>query len=405
MLTLNHKYYTMSRVEHACFSDVKSALNDLARIDGVIGLVILQTCNRVELYVHYTEPDLIKKIINKWEVMVNDKNLGSDIIILNNADAVAHLFRVVSGLESIAVGEGEILHQVRDAYKLADESRTLSRFLRSLFEEALKVGKDVRSKTLLGRVRVSLADIAVDIAEKISTSFNDKTIIVIGAGETGTLIVRSLSQKSARKFTILVANRTYEKAIELANSINGIALHLSDLDRYLNVADIVFVTTSAPHFILTKERIQECMKMRKTPLLIIDLSIPRNVDPEIKSIPNVQIITIDDLKSHTTNINTWHDDIGKAENMIKDAVNKFVHKWENNFIEEFLADLYKYAESIRKEEVDEALRMLGNIGKDERVKMILENMSKMIVKRLLYSQSEFLRKNYILTSNIKNEPS
>lgn len=393
VFTLNHKYYPMHRIEHACFSNVKEALNSLAHIDGVLGLVILQTCNRVELYLHYVGSDTLKNVINKWEELTDDKNLEDDVILISAEAAVNHLFRVAAGLESMALGENEILHQVRDAYKLADESKTLSRFMRSLFEEALRIGKEVRSRTILGRIKVSLAEIAVDAAERFSENLNDKTIIVVGAGETGTLVVKSLSKKSARKFTILIANRTYEKAVELANSINGIALHLSELDRYLNVADIVFVTTSAPHFILTKERIQNCMEIRGKPLLIVDLSVPSNVDPKVKEISNVHVVTIDDLKNHVDNTKTWNDDLEKADCIIKEAVHKFISKWENNWVEDVLADLYKHAENIRKEEVDEALRMLGDLGRNERVKTVLDNMSKVLVKRLLHFQSDFLRKN------------
>ncbi|MGC9164714.1 MAG: glutamyl-tRNA reductase [Thermoprotei archaeon] len=393
VLTLNHKYYPIYRIERACFSDVKDALNNLSHVENVLGLVILQTCNRIELYLHYVGFDTLKNVINRWEELVDDRNLENDIIIMHGSNVVYHLFRVTAGLESMALGENEILHQVRDAYKLASENKVLSRLMRSLFEEALRVGKEVRAKTILGHVRVSLAEVAVNVIEHLSEDLNDKTIIVIGAGETGTSVVKSLSRKSVRKFTILIANRTYEKAVELANNINGIALHLSELDRYLNVADIVFVTTSAPHFILTKERIQKCMEIRRKPLLIVDLSVPRNVDPEIKNITGVQVITIDDLKSHTDSSRILNDDLEKADHIIRDAVNKFVFKWENSWVEDVLADLYKYAESIRKNEVDEALRMLGDLGKNERVRIVLDNMSRVLVKRLLHFQSDFLRKN------------
>jgi len=394
-LLLTHKQLPISQLEKTFFRDIDLALKLFKNHDGVEGLAILQTCNRVEVYVEAEGEKTVMEILDLWEDLTNEASIKTNVVWIRSTQVVKHLFRLASGLESMVVGEQEILRQVKEAYYKALSLNSLSHLLKIIFEEAIKVGKKVRSETEISRKKVSLAHVAVEAVEKILKNLNDKVILIIGAGETGELVNSALLEKEYRKLTLLFANRTYERAIQLANLSRGIALRLDQVENYLNIADIVFVTTSAPHYIVTKEKVEEAIKKRNKPLLIVDLSVPRNVDPEVSNLPNIQLITLDSLREYVDgSVYDKIKEVEKIEALVEDYARRFLDRLETIWVEKLISKIYCYAERVRVEEVAEAFSMLKNIELNQRDREIIEDMTKAIIKRLINPLVENIRRNY-----------
>jgi len=394
-LLLNHKQLPIFRLEKFFFKDLELALRLFKNTSGVEGVAILQTCNRVEVFLELRDEEAVENVLSIWEDLTGDAEIKRNTVLVRGVEVVKHLFRLASGLESMVIGEQEILRQVKEAYYKAVANNSLSLLLKMIFEEAIKIGKRVRSETEISRRRMSLAHVAVEVVEKILKNMDDRVILIIGAGETGELVNSALMKKNYRKLTLLFANRTYERAIHLANMSGGIALRLDQIENYLRIADIVFVTTSAPHYIITRERIAEAIEGRDKTLLIIDLSVPRNVDPEVSRLQNLKLITLDDLKEYIDySIYDRIKELEKVETLIEDYVEKFQERLETMWIEELISKIYSYAEKVRLEEVLEALSMIKTIKLDERSREIIEGMSRAIVKRILNPLVENLRRNH-----------
>ncbi|MEM1584193.1 MAG: glutamyl-tRNA reductase [Nitrososphaerota archaeon] len=394
-LLLTHKQLPISRLEKAFFKDLELALKLFKNIDGVEGVAILQTCNRVEVYLDSADEKVVEDILSVWEDLTGDSELKINILLIQDVDVVRHLFRLASGLESMVVGEQEILRQVKEAFYRGLTNNSLSQLLKMVFQEAIRVGKKVRSTTEISRKRLSLAHVAVEVVEKVLKNLNDKVILIIGAGETGELVNSALMEKNYRKITLLFANRTYEKAIQLANLSGGIALKLDQIENYLKIADAVFVTTSAPHYILTRGKVEEAVQERSKPLMIIDLSVPRNVDPNVSHLKNVKLITLDGLREYVdTSVYDRVKELEKIEEFIEDCVAKFKERIETVWVDELISKICCYAERVRLEEVEEAMSMMRHIQIDEKSKEVIQDMSKAIVKRILNPLIENLRKNY-----------
>ncbi|MEM4668329.1 MAG: glutamyl-tRNA reductase [Nitrososphaerota archaeon] len=394
---LNHKNVPIARLDKAAYKDLDFALRVFKEIDGVLGVAIIQTCNRVELYVELSSGRDPGYLIEFWEELVEDQELSKDLTIIRGVDVIRHIFRLASGLESMVIGEQEILRQVKDAYYKALTIGSLSRTMKIIFQEAIRLGKKIRTETEIDKRRLSLPQIAVEVVEKMLRDLNDKVIMIIGAGETGELVNSTLVGKSYRKLTLLFANRTYEKAKQLANISGGIALQLNEIPNYLPIADIVFVTTSAPHYILTREKVEEALEKREKPLIIVDLSVPRNVDPEISEISSVKLLTLDDIKEYVDEyIYDKMGEVKKVENIVEKEVERFLEKFESMQMNEIISKIYKRIENIRLEELEEALSMIRKVEAtvDERTLKIMECMSKAIVKRIMNPFIENLKKNY-----------
>ncbi|MCS7126600.1 MAG: glutamyl-tRNA reductase [Aigarchaeota archaeon] len=393
-LLLNHKYLPISRIEKAFFKDLDFALRSFKKIDGVDGVSIIQTCNRVEVYCDLNRESTIDDVLKMWSRLTNDLDIERDTVRISGLEAFKHLTRLASGLESMVIGEQEILRQLKDAYYKALSANALSQLLKFMIEESIRIGKKIRSETDISRKKVSLAHVAVRSVEKILENLNDKVILIVGAGETGELVNSALMEKQYRRLTLLFANRTYDRATRLADISGGIALHLNQIDKYLHIADVVFVTTSAPHYIITRKKIEE-IKGREKPLLIVDLSVPRNVDPEVSKLPNIKLLSLDELKEYIDDSTYCKiKELDRIETLIEDSVKSFLERLEIMKINELVSEIYRYAEKVRIEELDEAFSMIEDDKLDEKTRKTLDNMSKAIVKRILNPLIENLKRNY-----------
>ena len=254
-------------------------------------LVILSTCNRTEVYVAAASPGAAREFLQE-ELHLQDY-LPEYFYFLENKDVVRHLFSVASGVDSQVMGENQILSQVKEAYFQAKQAGSTGRHFNKLFQKAMEVGKIVRRKTKISAGNVSVGSVALKMLENLWGELEGKRILIIGTGKVGELVVKYLMQKGISG--TFVANRTYEKAVELAERIGGKAVRFDHLEKEVESADIVISATSSPHLILKKELVQEVMKNRKEPLCMMDLALPRDIDPRIKGVDNVFLYDLDTL--------------------------------------------------------------------------------------------------------------
>ena len=259
-------------------------------------LVLLSTCNRVEIY--GVTPEVngnVYRVFN--ELCRTEVNINSYIYQHEGADAVRHLFSVASGLDSMVLGETEITGQVKFAYQKAHESRLTGRVLNRLFQTALQTAKEVRSRTQIGRGATSVGSIAVELADKIfSGDLTARSVMIVGAGKMGEACVRHLAKKGAR--SVLVSNRSFERAEALAGEIGGRAIRFDQCIKAMAEADIVVSSTGCPKTVINREDVEAAMRARRNrPLFLIDIAVPRDIDSNAQFLENVYLYNIDDLES------------------------------------------------------------------------------------------------------------
>ncbi len=316
VIGLSHHSSPVELRERFAFAEAKipEALKSL-RESGIAGeAVILSTCNRVEIYAATSlEPVRafaeLKQFLARWgETPGEPDNLGiaeisppkaaldNELYTLGEPQSLQHLFKVACGMDSMVLGETEILGQLKKAYELAFQHKHTGARLNKAFQRAFHVAKHIRTETNIQRGSVSVASVAVELAEKIFSSHNDREVLVIGAGETSEKTARALLSRGAR--SIIVANRSYDRAVALANELSGRAVQFDDWAGEFQKIDIAISSTSAPHHILDRARLEPLMKARQyRPLLLIDIAVPRDIDPEVNLLDNVYLYNIDDLQA------------------------------------------------------------------------------------------------------------
>ncbi len=323
VIGLSHRSSPVTVRERLAFSDaaIPQALEKLRRDAGAAEAVILSTCNRVEIYAVTDAPEreaaarLRQFLIDyhQWPEPLNDH-------LYCHADfrGLEHLFQVACGLDSMVLGETEILGQLKKAYDTALKLKHTGGRLNKIFQKAFNVAKQIRTETNIQRGSVSVGSVAVELAEKIFSSLRYHPVLVIGAGETGEKTARALFSRGAR--SILVSNRSHERAAALALELGGRAVPFEDWAAEFPGIDIVISSTAAPHYILDRAKLEVLMKARKNrPLLLIDIAVPRDVDPEAKYLENVYLYNIDDLQEIAEDyLRRRKDEIARCEAVIRD---------------------------------------------------------------------------------------
>lgn len=298
VLGINHKTAPVDIREKLSFSakEVICANQLLRDTLSLSECLILSTCNRVEIYVVAGKDCIsgIKQFLAKLR-NIEVSEFENRLYIYEGSDAVKHLFRVAAGLDSMVIGEMEILGQVKTAYSDASESKTLGKLLNRLFQKTFNTAKKIRTETLITRGSVSVSSVAVRLSGKILGHLHDKKVLVIGAGTIGEQLLMYLKKNGVK--IIVVANRTYEKALVLADRFGATAIKFDDFPHDLINADIVISSTGAPHTIIRKDDIAHLMpKRHQRPLFLIDLAVPRDIEAEVNKIDNVYLYNIDDLQ-------------------------------------------------------------------------------------------------------------
>jgi glutamyl-tRNA reductase len=303
-------------------SEMADMLSRVRGIDGVTGAVILSTCNRVELYAAGLCP--VRTLEGFRSVMSERGGLEAPLYHHATPQAVRHLFRVASGLDSMVIGETEILGQVKKAYSLAQEAGAATRPLHKLFQHAFHVAKSVRSETQITSGPTSVGSVAVELAGKIFGSLEGRRVMILGAGEIGERTARSFQSRGVR--SVIVSNRTYEKAAELAAEIGGMAMHFDHWEGALRDTDIVIGSTGAPHPVLTPEKLLPVLRQRKgAPLFVIDLAVPRDADPAINDLEGVFLYDIDSLgRIAEQSLDVRRQEVIRCESLIDSHVGGFL---------------------------------------------------------------------------------
>jgi glutamyl-tRNA reductase len=302
-LGLNHRTTPVELRERLAFAESKQpeAALQIKSLPGFAESVVLSTCNRVELYSSATFEDAPKAQAALHDYLLNHFDLTPDqrkaitCYQLSQADAARHLFRVVSGLDSMVLGETEIFGQVKAAYDTALKAGATGGILNKLFQRAFSVGKKVRNETTIQRGSTSVGSVTVDLAEKIFGELRDCHVLLIGAGDMSRTCAQSLMSRGAK--SIIISNRSYDRAVELAAEMGGKAMHFEDWESVIHDTDIIISSTSAPHFVVKPELIGPAMRRRHDrPLFMIDIAVPRDVDPDVNRIDEVYLYNVDQLQ-------------------------------------------------------------------------------------------------------------
>lgn len=288
--------------------------------------VILSTCNRVELYA--AVPDSSEddaRLLRQFLLDARDYKdpLGDEIYMLTEPQSLEHLFRVACGLDSMVLGETEILGQLKKAYDLALQHKQTGGILNKAFQKAFNVAKQIRTETNIQRGSISVGSVAVELAEKIFTTLADRHVMVIGAGETSEKTARALLSRGAQ--SIIVSNRSHDRAVALAAELGGRAVQFEDWASEFERIDIVISSTSAPHYILDRVKLGPLMKLRKNrPLLLVDIAVPRDIEPEVNFLENVYLYNIDDLQAIAEDyLRQRQEEMLRCEQIIREKVKGF----------------------------------------------------------------------------------
>lgn len=377
-LRVDHKIADIETLEETA-KDLKELFNKLQEEFDIQEYVEISTCNRNEYYINtdicsYDHDDLSSE--------------NENIIIHYDEIAIIHLFRMASGLESMIIGEDQILGQIKNAKKRSVEKNHCGELLEILFTKAIHVGQVVRKETKINRGSVSIGSAAVDLAEEHLGNLDEKHVLVIGAGKMGKLVAKALSEKNLK--AIFVANRTYYRAVRLAEELNGKAILLDELNQCLPNADVIISATGAPHNILNKKKIEDIIDSEKTSsIIMIDIANPRDIEENVKQL-GVKLFNIDDLRGIADkNKKLRENEMKKAEEIINSEFELLNNSFKLLEIEGLLADIRLSMEDIRLQEAQKATLKLSDV---ERSVKIIDNMSKSIVNKIFHDISANIKK-------------
>jgi len=373
---------------------MSEALVALRDYDTVREAAMLSTCNRLEIYANLE--DIERGVLQLKEFLVNFRHsdiaydLEPYLYTLLETEAIEHLMRVATGLDSMLIGEAEILHQVKEAYHQAQRAQSLGKTLHRLFSEALNAGKHARTSTAIGDESVSIATVAVTMAKQRVGPLDGKNIVLVGAGKMGRTAAKRLKLEGAND--LVIVNRSYERAQELVATLGiGHAAELTSLADAINDADIVITSTGATHFVITPERIAQAMTGRhERPLFLIDIAVPRDVDPADARIPGVSVTDIDKL-SETVDLTLEHRQaaIPLVEQIIVAHVSQFASWYASNVTLPVVASLARKAEAVREAELERLFARCPEL--DKRQRTLVTGLTLRIVSKLLHSPIASIR--------------
>ncbi|HEY1653764.1 MAG TPA: glutamyl-tRNA reductase [Candidatus Tumulicola sp.] len=387
---LSHRTAPVDVRERHAFpaSRMGEALVALRDYPAVREAAMLQTCGRLEIYAELDDYEAgvaqIKSFLTNFGHGTTGYDIESYLYTLLGRQAVDHLFLVATGLDSMLIGEAEILGQVKDAYVQAQHAKSLGKTLHRLFRDALNAGKTARAQTGIGHESGSIATAAVDAAKRRFGSLEGKTIVVIGAGKMGAAAVKRLRLEGASR--VIVTNRTVARAREVALEAGiGEAAELPRLGDALAAADLVVASTGASHFILNVARVSEAMTRRPNrPMFVVDIAVPRDADPAIAEIPNVALVDIDGLKSVVhEKLEVRRDAIPEVEEIVEECAVRFWQWYRSRAAVPAIATLTQRAEAVRMAELERLFARCPDLS--EREKLLVTGMTMTIVSKLLHS--------------------
>ncbi len=392
LLGLSHKTAPIEVREKLSFSSamLRSALTHFdhthpqAHLEDVREGVILSTCNRLEIYTLVREAEVARQSMVDFLSQACDvppEQFINHLYVAQDEEAVNHLFRVAAGLDSMVLGEPQILGQITEAYEAALSQAAVGTVLSALFRAAIHAGKRVRTETSISVNPASISSVAASLAGQLLGDLSQRHVLLIGAGEMGAVAVRALVKRGVTKIT--VANRTYKNAEQLANAWGGRAIAFTQLPETMATADIIITSTGAPHTILNRELLEPAMSTRPDhPLFIIDIAVPRDVDPNVTEIPNVHLRDIDDLQSQAKdNVRERESEIPLVEAIIEKEAGQYL-KWLASLdVVTTITDLRRRTEEIRQGEME---RLFNRLELDEREREQIAVMTHRLINKILH---------------------
>jgi glutamyl-tRNA reductase len=402
-LRVTYKKASIPTLENLAFSNLEVAMDELSTLQYVQECLILQTCNRVEIFAVFSPKESApeKSIAEFWQKKCN-LDASRFYCVLETTfgeDALMHVLRLTSGLESMIIGEDQILGQTREALQRAKNRGKSGPVLQRVFESALRTGILVRRKTQINKGAVSIGSITANFLEDHLGNLKDRKILVIGAGQIGSLVGKALATRKTGN--IFVTNRTNERATWLAKILNAQAVTFNKISEPLTSVDAVIVATASPNYVLKREMVAKIMEQRSSnKLLIIDLSQPRNVEEDIGNLPNVELKNIDSLRCVATeNMQMRLDEAKKVEGMLNSELHRLISKLKQRQIEPLISILYSKAEKNRRIEVNKALKMMknaseckGHIPDCNKCKQIVNDLSRELIEKTLMDPINSIRK-------------
>ncbi|CAC9565440.1 Glutamyl-tRNA reductase (EC 1.2.1.70) [uncultured Gammaproteobacteria bacterium] len=386
ILSVNHQLAPVSVREKVAFSpnELSTALKQLNKVKGIEACAILSTCNRSEIYA-IVDNDNAKEILSDYLAKIHNINrmeISPYLVYFEGDDALQHICHVATGLDSLVLGEPQILGQLKDAYHTAKEADTLNKLLEKLFQHAFSTAKKVRTDTEIGSSAVSVAYCAIKLSEKIFADLSEQTVMLIGAGEMIELCAQHLHQKSVKK--MIVANRTVENAKKIANLYQAKSISLKQFSSVIHEADIIISSTAASVPIIGKGLIESALKLRKRkPIFMLDIAIPRDIEPEVAQLDDVFLYTIDDLQQVIdNNINNRQKEKTLAEEIVV-IQNKKFKDWLKKLPNEQVVQIYREnAYKMKGVAIESALKQLKK-GNDAAT--VIRQLADQLTNKLLHA--------------------
>ncbi len=395
VLGVNHKTAPVEVREQLAFtSDPEAPFKNLKEVPGCSEFCFLSTCNRVEVIFSSNTQDETIRHIKKFLFAgsdVNESDIDKFTYLHRGKEAVTHLYRVASSLDSMVVGEPQILGQLKDAYRESSNRQCTGVILNRLLHRAFSVAKRIRTETNIGGNAVSISYAAVELARKIFGDLKEKKVLLVGAGEMAELAAEHLVNQGISE--VIVANRTLERAVKLAKRFNGTAVGLEELHAQMELVDIMVSSTGASGLILHQKDVKPIMRRRKNrPLFLIDIAVPRDLDPKINDLDNIYLYDIDDL-SHVveSNKSEREQEARQAERIVAEETLKFLQWIEDMQLTPTITALRRKADFIAQAEL---VKTLGSFDFSAKERKSIEKMTEAIINKLLHDPILFLKKNH-----------
>ena len=394
IIGLSHKTAPVEIREKLAFAPtaMERPLRQMLELPTITEGLIVSTCNRVELCAVTKEPDAaiaeLRRFLAEYHE-VSPEEINENLFDYQGEEAIRHLFRVSSSLDSMVLGEPQILGQIKTAYGYAAEFKTAGLILNRFLHKAFSVAKRVRTETAIASNAVSVSFAAVELARKIFDRIDNKGVMIIGAGEMCELAARHFVANGISK--VLVTNRTFERAEKLAAEFNGKAVPFDSFVDHLAEVDIIMTSTGAPNFILGKRQMEEVLKRRKNrPMFLIDIAVPRDIDPKVNDISNTYLYDVDDLQGVVqANLKERQKEAGKAEAIVEQEIGQF-HLWLGNLeVKPTVIALRRKLDEIRQQELEKTFGNLKDLTGKQRKS--IEAMAGAIINKILHKPTAILK--------------
>lgn len=391
---LSHKTAPVEIRERIAFAPnaMEEPLRQLAGLPSISEGLIVSTCNRVELYAASKDPEAaviaMRRFLAEFHGL-SQEELDKHLYDYTDIEAIHHLFRVASSLDSMVIGEPQILGQIKTAYGYAVEFRTAGLILNRFLHKAFSVAKRVRTETGIASNAVSVSFAAVELARKIFDRLENKAVMIIGAGEMCELAARHFLNNGVSK--VLVTNRTLERAEKLASELQGRAVPFDQFPHHLAEVDIVLTSTGAPNFILGHRQMEEIIRRRKQkPMFLIDIAVPRDIDPKVNDLSNVYLYDVDDLQEVVqANLKERQKEAGKAEGIVEQEIGQFNRWLENLDIKPTIVALRRKLDDLRRQELEKTFGNLKDLtGRQQKS---IEAMSNALLNKIMHRPIEILK--------------